>query len=320
MPASEGGAAVDVVIPTRDTRDVTLGAVEAVVRSRGVDVSCIVVDNASGDGTADAIASRWPDVVVLRNTTNAGYARACNAGAAAGTAPLILFLNSDAMPREDAIRRIAEFLTTHDEHVAAMGKLVDVGTDRPQVGFAIRRFPSVGGQIAQLTGLHRVWPRNPIARRDLMLDFDFDRTQDVTGQPAGACLLVRRTTFEAAGGFDEGFFYWFEDVDIARRLAALGKVAYVHDAVFEHFGGRSFALWGRPQTIRTRYDSLLRYFAKHHSRADLNTIRVVVGVLAAIRAAVSWPVDRERARAYASVVAATAGRTTTTASRRSDSA
>ena len=83
-----------------------------------------------------------------------------------------------------------------------------------------------------------------------MLGFDYERTQELTAQPAGACLLIRRADFEAVGGFDDEFFYWFEDIDIIRRLQGRGKIGYVHDAVFDHVGGASFAQWSRPDCDR----------------------------------------------------------------------
>jgi GT2 family glycosyltransferase len=293
---------VDVVIPTRDTRELTLRAVESVVADGAERVRCIVVDNASSDGTAEAVAELFPSATLLRNAENVGYARACNQGARAGEGELVLFLNSDAIARPGAVARLADALAALPGHSAATGRLVHLGTDTPQVGFALRGFPTVAAQVALLVGLERYWPTNPVSRKQLMLDFDYSRTQDVDAQPAGACLLVRRTVFEDLGGFDEAFFYWFEDIDLVRRLRRRGPIRYVHDATFEHAGGSTFAQWSRPQTIRARYEGLLRYFAKHHGRSDTAVLRLVVGLLAAVRAVVGWPFDRERARAYREVV------------------
>jgi GT2 family glycosyltransferase len=91
-------------------------------------------------------------------------------------------------------------------------------------------------------------------------------------------------------------------VDLVKRLRERGRIAYVHDAVFEHVGGGTFAQWRRPEVVVTRYRSLLRYFAKHGSKRDLFLLRVVVAALAAVRAVPLWPIDRERSRAYAIVL------------------
>jgi GT2 family glycosyltransferase len=294
--------AVDAVIPTRDTRELVLACLDSLAAAGDdVEVRCVVVDNASRDGTAEAVAARHPGARVLRNNRDPGYGASCNAGARCGTAPYVLILNSDVTARPGAVARLAGFLEAHPRHVAAGGRLLDAGSERTQIGFTVRALPTLRAQVALLCGLERLWPRNPVSRRQLMLDFDYERTQDAE-QPAGACLLCRRETFERLGGFDEAFHYWFEDVDLCRRLRDEGRIAYVHDARFEHVGGASFARWPRPRAIVTRHASLLRYFAKHHPRREQLALRLVVALLALARAAAWLPFDRTRARAYGAVM------------------
>jgi N-acetylglucosaminyl-diphospho-decaprenol L-rhamnosyltransferase len=292
-------AIVDVVVPTRDTRELVLACLDSLADAP---VQCVVVDNGSRDGTLEAVAERHPQATVVRNERDHGYGAACNAGARLGSAPYVLILNSDVAARPSAVARLVAFLEASPAHVAAGGRLLDAGSERTQVGFTVRALPTLTAQLALLCGLERLWPRNPVSRRQLMLDFDYERTQDAE-QPAGACLLCRREAFERVGGFDEGFHYWFEDVDLVKRLWGEGRVAYVHDARFEHVGGASFARWPRPHVIVTRHASLLRYFAKHHSRGAGVVLRSVVVLLAAVRAGGWLPRDRARAAAYVAVVA-----------------
>lgn len=297
---------VDVVIATRDTREITLRSVRAAVEDDGRDglaVRCVLVDNASADGTPDVVEERFARVRVIRNEADQGFGRACNQGARAGRAEYLLVMNSDVFARPGAIARLVRFLAADHGLVAASGRLVDVGTDRPQAGFAMRGYPTLAGQLALLLGLERLWPSNPISSSLLLLDFAYERTQDVDAQPAGACLLVRRADYEAVGGFDESFHYWFEDVDFLRRLSTRGRIAYCHEATFEHIGGASFAHWSRPQVVQARYHGLLTYFEKHHARSEVIALRVAIAVLAAARAAVLWPVAPARARAYGAVLA-----------------
>jgi N-acetylglucosaminyl-diphospho-decaprenol L-rhamnosyltransferase len=290
---------VDVVIVTRDTRELTVRCAESVVaadRAGEARVSCTVVDNASTDGTAEALADRLPGVRVLRNERNAGYGAACNQGLDGGTGDVVLILNSDIVARPGAVGRLAGFLAGSPSHVAAGARLVDPGTDDVQVGHAVRAFPSLVPQAAQMMGLERHRPTNPLSRRYLGLDFDYDRTQDAD-QPAGSCFAVKRADFDAVGGFDEGFYYWYEDVDLARRLRDRGRIAYVHDATFEHVGGATFAQWNRPEQILSWYPGLFRYFARHRPRWEELTLRGLAAVLTGIRGVVAWPRDRDRARA-----------------------
>ena len=292
---------LDVVVPTHNTRAATLRCVESIVSQSGVDLRCLVVDNASVDGTAAAIAARWPDVTVIDNEANVGYGRACNRGAAASSGDLLLFLNSDIVVHDGSLERLVAFLAQHPQHVAATGRLVDLGSDRVQYGFAIRAYPRLSAQLALLFGLERAWPTNRVSRRQLMADFDWESTQDLTGQPAGACILCRREAFEAVGGFDERFAFWFDDVDFLRRLSRVGPIAYVHDAVFDHAGSLSFSAWDRADVIRARYAGLLRYFRKHHSRGENAALRGVIAALAAVRSLALVPFDRDSSIAYLEV-------------------
>jgi N-acetylglucosaminyl-diphospho-decaprenol L-rhamnosyltransferase len=290
---------IDVVIVTRDTREMTLRCAESVLATGDADglaISCTVVDNGSSDATAEAVAVRLPAVRVLRNEDNRGYGTACNQGLREGSGELVLILNSDIIARPGAIARLAGFLASNREHVAAGGRLVDPGTDRVQVGHNVRALPRLGAQVAQMVGLERLWPGNPVSRRYLMLDLDYDRTQDVE-QPPGSCLICRRADFDALGGFDEDFFYWYEDVDLVRRLRDRGRIAYVHNATFEHEGGATFGQWGRPELILAWYPSLFRYFGKHRPRWEGIVLRGVAATLALARTVGYVFFDRRRARA-----------------------
>ena len=294
---------VDVVIPTRDTRDVTIRCLGA-LRDAGsgeVALRTILVDNGSRDGTADEVAALWPDVLVVRNALNAGFGEAVNQGVRAGDGEYVLILNSDSIARPGAVARLAEFLDRHSDFVVASGQLVHEGTDLPQVGFAMRAFPTLSGQVALMTGLERYWPDNPVSRRQSLRDFEYGRTQEVEAQPAGACLMCRRNDLQAVDGFDEGFFYWFEDVDLVLRLRARGRVGYVHDAIFEHLGAATFRQWSRSEVVVARYQGLLRYFRKHQPRRKLLALRVVIATLAALRAVPLALIDRTRAHAYLKV-------------------
>lgn len=298
--------AVDVIVPTRDTCELTLRCVRAVLDSESSELAprCIVVDNGSTDGTADALIAHFPQTLVIRNKENVGYARACNQGARAGKSNAILLLNSDVIARPAAISKLVRFLRENPSYVAAGGRLVHPGTETPQVGFVLRGYPTLWSQLALIVGFERLWPSNPISRRQLMLDLDYERTQEVEAQPAGACFICRRRDFEAVGGFDEGFFFWFEDVDLALRLRTQGHIAYVHDAIFEHLGSETFKQWTREKMVTTRYRSLFRYFEKHCTTFDVVVLRAVVGLLATIRAALLSIVNREQSRAYLEVVRA----------------
>lgn len=236
----------------------------------------IVVDNSSWDATLER-ARAVTGTVVLPNAENRGFAAAAQQGARAARGPLLLFLNPDVVAEPgalDALRAAVE-----PQSVAAAGGRLLNSDGTPQVGFAVRRFPTLGSALAEVLLLNRLVPANPWNRRYRCLDFDYDRAAEVE-QPAGACLLVKRSAWEAVGGFDESFFpLWFEDVDLCRRLRAGGwTIVYEPRAGFRHAGGHSLARLAPAEQQLHWYRNLLRYFRKHHSRLAVVALRV--GILA----------------------------------------
>jgi N-acetylglucosaminyl-diphospho-decaprenol L-rhamnosyltransferase len=269
----ERASDLDVVIVTFDTREVTLDCLARLDRGRA-----IVVDNGSTDGTAEAVARRFPGAEVVRLQTGVGFAEACNRGAARGGAPLALFLNSDVLARPGALDRLVGALEARPDAVAAGGRLVDPGTDDTQAAYAPQRYPGLGTLLARVTGLERLLPAGP----DPALLAE--RATIACDQPAGACLLVRRPVFDAVGGFDERFWFWYEDVDLARRLNARGALLHVGEAVFEHLGGGTFAAWGRERGLRSRLLGIARYAEVHLPRWQRLVLGLALAASGAARA------------------------------------
>jgi N-acetylglucosaminyl-diphospho-decaprenol L-rhamnosyltransferase len=269
-------AELDVVIVTFDTREVTLACLEHLVAD--VPLRAIVVDNGSTDGTDAAVARRFPDADVVRLARGVGFAQACNRGAAVGDAPLVLFLNSDVLARPGAVDRLVDALRERDGAVAAGGRLVDPGTDDTQAAYAPQRYPGLGALLARVTGLEAALPGGPdpalLAQRGTI----------ACDQPAGACFLVRREQLEAVGGFDEAFWFWYEDVDLARRLSARGELLHVGSAVFEHLGGGTFASWGRERGLRSRLRGIVHYAEVHLPRGQRIVLGATLAASGAIRA------------------------------------
>jgi N-acetylglucosaminyl-diphospho-decaprenol L-rhamnosyltransferase len=262
--------AVDVVIVTFDTRAITLDCVERISDPRA---RVIVVDNGSTDGTEAALRERGIDVV--RFDTGVGFAQACNAGAAIGDSPLVLFLNSDVLAHPGALDVLLAALDARPDAVAAGGRLVDPGTDDTQPAYAPQRYPGLWTLVARVTGLEvlggdTVDPALLAERGTIACD-----------QPAGACILVRRPVFASIGGFDEHFWFWYEDVDLARRLQARGPLLHVGAAVFEHLGGGTFAAWGREKGLHSRLLGIQHYAEVHLDRPS----RLVLGVALALSGA-----------------------------------
>jgi N-acetylglucosaminyl-diphospho-decaprenol L-rhamnosyltransferase len=274
----------DVVVVTWNSRELVLRCVEHLQHSGAARV--IVVDNASGDGTSGALAGR-EDVVVVRLEQPAGLATAFNRGAAQTRADLILFLNDDVFASRESLRALVQGLVGRPTAVAAAGRLVDAEDGRTQTGYLPQAFPRLRGLVAMLAG--RSPRRVPVGETETV----------AVDQPVGACLLVRREAFEAVGGWDEEFEFWYEDVDLARRLAAHGELLYVPTAPFVHVGGHTARRLSRAQLVSRHYRGALLYAAKHFGPAE----RVGAGLVYAVAAAGRLPLtrDAESRRVYGRV-------------------
>lgn len=289
---------LDIVIVTADTREIVLRCLERLGARRS-----IVVDNASTDGTAAAVRAAWPEVEVVHLAHPVGFAAACNRGADRGESPLIIFLNSDILALDGAIEVLVGELEAHPEAVAAGGRLVDPGTLATQHRYGPKPFPTLATFAVRLSGAEQLWPSNPWTAQHLRHPPD-ERVTSRVDQPAGACLLVRRDVFDALGGFDEGFWFWYEDVDLARRLADCGAVLYVPAAIFEHVGGASFARWGRAQSVRSLAHGIVHYADLHFSRTQRLGLAALLVGLSAPRAVVFRARDPELAAVHRAILRA----------------
>jgi GT2 family glycosyltransferase len=248
-------AAVSVVVPVHGGAALTRRCLDLVLAELPGDAELLVVDDASPDGTPELLASYGEAIETLRLEENAGFARACNEGAARAHGELLVFLNNDVEPEPgwlDALRRHAE----SNPRAAAVGaKLLYPNGSVQHAGV-------VFGQDGYPHHLYAGFPADhPAVERARPL-------QAVTG----ACLLVRREAFEAAGGFDPGYLNSLEDVDLCLRIAeAGGEVHYCAEAVLVHLESasrgrsdsfeRSVALYRERWRERVRRDDLEVYAA-----------------------------------------------------------
>jgi len=234
----------------------------AAVASVPKGVPVLVVDNASTDGSAEA--ARAAGAHVIAPGRNLGFGPACNLAAKEGApSETIFFLNPDAALVEGEASLAALLAALDDADVAAAAPRL---SGDGQEAFQLRRLPRLSGITREALLLDRAFPGNAGLRRDRYLDRPRDAPFDVE-QPAAAALLVRRTDFEAVGGFDPAFApAWFEDVDLCAKLCAAGRrIRYVPSAEATHLGGVAMnaVSWRdfRPLYVRNQF----RYLARHAS-------------------------------------------------------
>ena len=293
-------ALVDAVFLTNSSRD---QALECIAHLREPEIaSVVVVDNASGDDTVEAVRASHPDVTVVALTTLSGISAALNHGAEIGSAPFVLYLNDDVFAVPGSIGLLVDTLRARPEAVAAGGRLVEHDLTT-QDRYRPRAFPSPATVVARVLGLERLWARNPLTGAHLRRKLD-DHTTVVVDQPAGACLLVRRPIVERVGGWDERYWFWYEDVDFSRRLAEHGDQLYVPAAPFRHIGGSTVRRMRRAESHRSTFHGIVVYAQTHFTRPGRAVVGLSLTAVGAARSLTSAPTDREAARIYAATARA----------------
>jgi len=235
---------LSVVIPVHNRARLTARCLEAVLADR-LPHELIVVDDASSDSTAELLASYGEAIRTVRLERNEGFARASNRGAALASGEAIVFLNNDTEPHPGWLAALAAHAEAHPAAAVVGARLLYPTGAVQHAGVAI-------GQDGYPHNLYTGFPPDhPAVARSRQL-------QAVTG----ACMLVRREAFEAAGGFDTGFLNSLEDVDLCLRIGeAGGEVHYCAEAIVTHLESASR---GR----RDRFEqSLALYRARWRQRA-----------------------------------------------------
>jgi len=272
---------LSIVILNWNGRDMLLDLLRSIAdHSDGVIVQTIVSDNASTDGSPDMVASEFPGVTLIRNGRNLGFARGNNVGAAAATGRYVLFLNNDMIVRPGALARLVATIDAHSE-ISAVGPKLIGGDGKPQRNArALLTFPALLQRISFLkaTGLFsRAYKR--------YRNGSFDATAaGVVGQLDGAALLVRRDQLQQLGGWDEGFEFGGEDIDLCKRLTAFGPIYFEPAAEIEHLG-RISSRANRPFTYRTYECGYARYVRKHHGLLRAMLFKLLVTIDMPLRVA-----------------------------------
>jgi GT2 family glycosyltransferase len=255
---------LDIVIVNYNSTDHLLRCLES-IRSRldTRQAEILVVDNASTDHW-DRVASMNPDVRTIRNATNVGFAKAVNLGIREGTSPYVLLVNPDALISEDFFREALDFMEQHPD-VGILGPRI-LNPDGSIQGSA-RAFPSpltaVFGRTSLLT---RLFPNNPISRRNILTTVSDGRNAMPVDWVSGACMVVRRKALEGIGLMDERFFMYWEDADWCKRAWETGwKVVYYPVISVIHYVGIS----SRKGFVRSAFEfhrSAFNLYRKHATR------------------------------------------------------
>lgn len=268
---------VTVVIVTRNTCALTCAAVQSVLDSQDDFIrTVVVVDNGSSDDTAAVLPRRFPALVYLRQERNLGFGCANNLGARAATGDYLLLLNSDARLQPESLGTAVAWMAAHPNCGITGAQLLNPDGSRQN---SIANHPTLATELLNKSLLRRLFPaRYPGKEQTFAGPVPVESV-------IGAFMLIRRAAWEAVGGFDEDFFFFFEETHLCCQVQRAGWQVYhlplVH--VWHDQGGsaREMPAPARIEYWRSRY----LYFRKHYGLS----VRAVLAAGLLLRVALSLP-------------------------------
>lgn len=257
---------LSIIIVSYNTRDQTVECIGSVYeKTSDITFEIIIVDNNSSDDSCEAIQKQFDDVIIIRNADNLGFAKGANSGAKKARGKYFCFLNSDTNLVNNAMKEMVEVMETNHEIGIAGPLVLDpmMGINQSLLNI------STSGTLLRLLGIKRM------IKIDANFLSRFPRGYELklgTGL-VGACILVRRDLFDTLGGFDEQFFFYWEESDfilnaMRNRWKAMflpaGKV--IHDT-----GGtvRKLSLEERKNIVYHFYRGLLLFCRKNYGNLAL---------------------------------------------------
>jgi GT2 family glycosyltransferase len=259
----------------------------ALVASRG-DFSweIFVVDNNSGDGTVDMVKKEFPDVKLIANNDNLGFAAANNQAIKQASGDFILLLNPDMRVNNETLEASWRWAQAHPTAVVTGIKLTDL---KGQVIPQVRLFPKFFNQLMIVLKVPHFLPS--VLNKYLCAGFDYQQASRVDSV-RGAYFLINKKAWHRLSGqplplLDERYFIWFEEVDFCRQVyQAGGEVWYTPVASCLDYVGQSFNQVGTGTKQRYFEESMLKYFAKWESRSATAGLRL------------AWPLGRLLAKIF----------------------
>lgn len=261
---------LSIIIVSWNVKEKLKDNLRAIYESQNASFEVFVVDNNSTDGSAEMVKKEYPQVKLIVNQENFGFARANNQGIRQASGRYILLLNPDMRVFDDTLSNMVSWLNLHKQVWVAGCRLVDesAGTIKQ-----VRRYPALLDQLIIVLKIPHLFPA--VLNKYLRNDFYYSKSGPVDSI-RGSFFMIRKEAIRQIGSLDERYFLWFEEVDYCRRVRqAGGEVWYSSAAQCLDLTGQSFQQLGLPVKQRYFRDSMLKYFKKWHSPLDYWLLRLV---------------------------------------------
>jgi len=252
---------ISIVVVSWNTKNFLVECIESIISTtKKYAYEIIVVDNASSDGSPDEIKEHYPQVLLIQNESNLGFAKANNIGIMMkSTGRYVCLINSDVKVLPECLDTICDYLDSKPS-IGLLGPTI-FNSDRT-LQPSCRKLPSLWTTLCSALGLDKMFLRSNFYSGEQMLFFKHDKIIDV-GALSGCFLVARRSAIDSVGFLDEDFFMYSEDVDWCKRFHRLKwRVVFYPEAKAIHYGGGSSAN-ARLKFFIERERALLQYWKKH---------------------------------------------------------
>lgn len=253
---------VSIIIVNWNTKEITRDCLNSIKEQTiGISYEVIVIDNNSSDGSQEMIAGEFPEVVLVANADNRGFATANNQGMSLAHGRYFLLLNSDTIVLDGAIQRCIAFADKKtDAGVIGCKVLNGDGSLQPSCFM----YPSLLNLFLSATYLYKMFPGSRFFGREFMTWWPHDTEQEVQ-VVRGCFMLVKREAYEQVGPMDSNFFMYGEETDWCYQYARLGwRILFTPTAEIIHLGGQS-TLQVKPQMTLQLRSGILQFVQKNHN-------------------------------------------------------
>jgi GT2 family glycosyltransferase len=251
---------VSIIIVNWNTQAILKDCLKSVYgQTKDISFEVVVVDNASFDGSIQMVKSEFPQITLIENNDNRGFAKANNQGMQIAKGRYVLLLNSDTIILDGAIQRTLTFADQHPEAAVVGCKVLNPDKSLQPTCFMV---PSLLNLFLSSTYLYKLFPRSRFFGREQMTWWDRDDVREVE-VVTGCFMLVRKEAMEQVGMMDESYFMYAEETDWCYRFRKAGwKLLFTPDAQIIHLGGQSSKIVKVKMSIELR-KSILYFIRKN---------------------------------------------------------
>jgi hypothetical protein len=271
---------ISIIIVNWNTKDLLSGCLESIFQTvTAQSFEVIVVDNASSDGSVDLLTQKYPQVKTIANRENRGFGAANNQGFAVMKGKYALLLNTDAVLTQGAVQKLWMFAETNPRAAIVCGQLLNADGSKQN---SIASFPTLLSLAVNTSLLEYLFPgKYPSKRYHHAGPLEVDSA-------IGACMMIRKQALEQVSFFDERYFFFFEETDLAYAMRLAGwKIYHVPGAFIYHLQGQSIGhnARSRIEFYRSRYQFLRKWKPRHVYLAAVSIIFIRLMVTFLVNAA-----------------------------------